>query len=104
MESLQFGQESKMAVTGPKAKKEVVVEEVIVPEVFETRIKIVQRDIALVWPSTDKNAENVDVFEDYMTILLNAGWKVENSQIGVRRPIGDMANEFVVPMLFILTR
>lgn len=102
MESLQFGQESKMAVT-PKVKKEVV-EEVIVPEVFETRVKLIQRDIALVWPSSDPNAENPMVFEDYLTVFLNDGWKVENSQIGERRAIGDMANEFVVPILIILTR
>ena len=87
-----------MAVT-PKVKK-VEVEEVIV----DSRVKIIQRDVALSWPSSDINAENPVVFEDYLTVLLNDGWKVENTQIGVRRPIGDMANEFVVPMLFVLTR
>ena len=89
-----------MAVT-PKVKKvEVEVEEVIV----DSRVKIIQRDVALSWPSSDENAENPVVFEDYLTLFLNDGWKVENTQIGVRRPIGDMANEWVVPMLFILTR
>ena len=73
MENLQFGQENKMAIKA-KAVKEKVVEEVVeVEEVFEIepRVKIVQRDLALTWPSSDLNAENVVIFEDYMSFLLN---------------------------------
>jgi len=88
-----------MPITTPKVIKEAGTE-----EVYESRVKIVYRDIALTWPSTDKNAENPVVFEDYLTVLLNAGWEVGETQIGARRAIGDMANEFVVPIIFILTR
>jgi len=88
-----------MAITTPKVIKEAGTE-----EVYESRVKIVQRDLALTWPSSDKLAENPVVFEDYITVLLNAGWIVTDTQIGTRRSIGDMANEFVIPILFILTR
>ncbi|MCK5342332.1 MAG: hypothetical protein KAR20_02950 [Candidatus Heimdallarchaeota archaeon] len=83
----------------PKEIKKEVEEEVI-----GARVKIVQRDLALTWPSSDANAENPMVFEDYITVLMNGGWKIENSQIGQRRAIGDMKNEFVIPILFVMTR
>jgi hypothetical protein len=100
MENLRFGQENKMPINTPNVIKESMGTE----EVLESRVKIIQRDIALNWPSSDPLAENPAVFEDYLTVLLNAGWNVQNTQIGVRRAIGDMANEFVIPILFILTR
>jgi len=92
-----------MALKPKEVKEEVVVEEVAVEE-GQRRVWFIQRDIALTWPSSDENAENVTVFEDYLGTLFDKGWKIEKSQIGVRRPIGDMANEFVIPVLFILTR
>ena len=81
-----------------------VVKESLGEEALESRVKIIQRDLALSWPSSDPLAENPAIFEDYLTVLLNAGWNVQDTQIGVRRAIGDMANEFVVPIIFILTR
>lgn len=81
-----------------------VIKESLGEEALESRVKIVQRDLALTWPSSDPLAENPVVFEDYLTVLLNAGWIVTDTQIGTRRSIGDMANEFVIPILFILTR
>ena len=87
-----------MALKPQEVKEEVVVEE------GQRRVWFIQRDIALTWPSSDANAENVTVFEDYLSTLFEKGWKIEKSQIGVRRSIGDMANEFVIPVLFILTR
>ena len=98
MENLKSGQEIKMALKPQEVKKEVVTEE------GQRRVWFIQRDIALTWPSSDANAENVTVFEDYLSTLFDMGWKIEKSQIGVRRAIGDMANEFVIPVLFILTR
>jgi len=89
-----------MPINTPNVIKESLGSE----EALESRVKIVYRDIALTWPSSDANAENPAIFEDYLTILLNAGWEVGETQIGVRRAIGDMANEFVVPIIFILTR
>jgi hypothetical protein len=99
MENLRFGQENKMPINTPNVIKESLGEEAL-----ESRVKIVQRDLALTWPSSDPLAENPVVFEDYLTVLLNAGWIVTDTQIGTRRSIGDMANEFVIPILFILTR
>ena len=101
MENLQFGQESKMAVIGPKVKKEeVVVEEVIV----DPGLRFVYRDLAVQWPSSDPMAQNIEEFQVYLTGLLAEGWKIEKTEVFPRRPIGDMTNEFVIPVLMILTR
>ena len=93
-----------MAITTPKAVKEALEGIEGIEGIIESRVKIVYRDVALTWPSTDKLAENPVMFEDHLTNLLNDGWQVEETQIGTRRAIGDMANEFVVPIIFILTR
>jgi hypothetical protein len=104
MENLKFGQEIKMALKPKEVKEEVAVEEEVSEYIGQRRVWFIQRDIALTWPSSDENAENVTVFEDYLSLLFDEGWKIEKSQIGVRRAIGDMANEFVIPVLFLLTR
>ena len=71
---------------------------------LEPRVKIVYRDVASQWPSSDPLAENPAVLEDSLTVLLDLGWKIEKVEVYPRRGIGDLVNEFVIPMVFILSR
>lgn len=95
MENLQFGQEIKMALKPKEVKEEVIV---------EPGVKFVYRDLALVWPSSDPQAQNIGEFEEYLVGLKGEGWGIEKVEIYPRRPIGDMQNDFVIPVLFILVR
>jgi hypothetical protein len=103
MENLQFGQEIKMAIK-PKEVKEEVVEVEVGPIVVEPEVKFVYRDLAVQWPSSDPLAENIPEFEEYLTGLKGEGWGIEKVEVYPRRPIGDMKNEYVIPVLFILTK
>ena len=103
MENLQFGQEIKMALK-PKEVKEEVVEEQPEPAIFEPGVKFVYRDLAVHWPSSDPQAQNIPEFEEYLVGLKSEGWYIEKVEVYPRRPIGDMKNEYVIPVLFILVR
>ena len=72
---------------------------------YVARTKIYQRDVALRWPCSDINAENPVVVEEDISRLLNDAWKIEKVEVFERRQIGDPGNpEFVIPMLFVLSR
>ena len=111
MENLQFGQEIKMALK-PK-ELETVEEEAIEKEKvtaqakaeYVARTKIYYRDVALRWPSSDANAESPLVVEKDIGNFLNDAWKIEKVEVFESRQIGDPGNpEFVIPMLFVLSR
>lgn len=107
MENLQFGQEIKMALKPKEVKEEVVEEEVVkdqAVQVFEPGVKFVYRDLAVHWPSSDPQAQNIPEFEEYLVGLKSEGWYIEKVEVYPRRPIGDMKNEYVIPVLFILVR
>ena len=70
----------------------------------ESRLKIYYRDVAGQWPCTDPLAENPLIVEEQISAFLDMGWEVETVEVYPRRGIGDMVNEFVMPMLFILSR
>jgi len=87
-----------------KLVKEEVVKEQPEPAIIEPGVKFVYRDLAVQWPSSDPQAENIPAFEEYLTGLKGEGWGIEKVEIYPRRPIGDMKNEYVIPVLFILTK
>ena len=72
---------------------------------FVARTKIYYRDVALRWPCSDANAESPLVVEENIGNLLNDAWKIEKVEVFERRQVGDPGNpEFVIPMLFVLSR
>ena len=72
---------------------------------YVARTKIYYRDVALQWPCSDRNAESSMVVEKNIGDLLNDAWKIEKVEVFERRQIGDPGNpEFVIPMLFVLSR
>ena len=102
MENSKSGQESRMVITDGK-KAEVRTAEGL-DLTTETRVRVVQRDLATQWPSSDAGAENIHVFQDHLTALLSEGWKIEEVKLYDRKPIGDMTSEFVIPVFFLLVR
>ena len=94
----------------PKEVKEEIVEEEVVtlPEpalvILEPGVKFVYRDLAVQWPSSDPQAQNIPEFEEHLVRLKNEGWYIEKVEVFPRRPIGDMKNEYVIPVLFILIK
>ena len=72
---------------------------------YVARTKIYYRDVALRWPCSDINAENPLVVEEEVGGFLNDAWKIEKVEVFERRQIGDPGiPEFVIPMLFVLSR
>jgi len=69
-----------------------------------TNVRFIYRDLAITWPSTDAGAENINVFQDYLSLLFQEGWKIEAVQIYERKPVGDMVNEFVIPVFLLLVK
>jgi hypothetical protein len=104
MENSKFGQEIKMSPMEPKAVKDSKTTVDGINVLQAANVKFIYRDLAITWPSSDPNAENVDVFQDYLSLLMSEGWRIEEAQIYERKPIGDMTNEFVIPVFFLLVR
>lgn len=72
---------------------------------IKTNVRIIQRDLAAQWPSSDANAENINVFQDYLSMLLGEGWVIEESKFFERRGVGPAAqDEYVYPIALLLTR
>ena len=92
----------------PKEVKEEVVEkedkDQVGSRVLEPGVKFVYRDLAVQWPSSDPQAQNIPEFEKYLVGLKGEGWYIEKVEVYPRRPIGDMKNEYVIPVLFILVK
>ncbi len=70
----------------------------------ETKVRVLQRDLAPTWPSADPRAENINVFQDHLTNLLNDGWKIEETQFLEVKKVGQEQLEFVYPLIMLLTR
>ncbi len=69
-----------------------------------SRLKIYYRDVAGQWPCSDANAENPLIVEQDISAYRDDGWVIEAVEVYPRRGVGDMVNEFVLPMLFVLSR
>lgn len=70
-----------------------------------TRVKFVQRDLATRWPSSAPDAENVNVFQDYLSLLLDEDWEIEKFRFFDRRSVGpEAAEEYVYPIALLLIK
>ena len=66
----------------------------------ETKVRVLQRDLAPIWPSADKGAENINVFQDHLTNLLDEGWEIEEMRFFERRAAGEL--EWVYPIALLM--
>ncbi len=90
--------------TEPKVAKEIKTSDGI-NLLGESRLRIYYRDVAGQWPCKDENAENPLIVEQDISALRDEGWTIEVVQVSPRRGVGDVAeDEFVLPMLFVLSR
>lgn len=71
---------------------------------LETRVHVLQRDLATQWPSTDPRAESIQGFQDHLTNLLNEGWKIEEARFLDARKAGEGLSETVFPVILLLIR
>jgi hypothetical protein len=109
MENLVFGQESKMAIKPNTVEMEKTAEEKVVTSdginlTLQPRVKVIQRDLATVWPSTAAGAENINRFQDYISLLIEDGWSLREVQFLDHRRAGEGQSEIVYPVIMLLTR